>query len=164
VDYLDQVIDNVRQLSRHLSPSILEDLGLTAALRWLVDQFNKHNHVQASLGLIDLDPYFPPKSQIIIYRLIQEALTNIHKHAQAKRVMISVEKKEGGFSFVVEDDGQGFNVEEVAARSYNDKGLGLATMGGRVRMLGGSFEIKSHQGQGTQITFVIPHRGKGGEG
>ena len=154
--YIDQVIENVRRLSRDLSPTLLEDLGLSAALRWLIDDFAKHFHVKVSLDIADMDNFFSQKAQIIIYRIFQEALTNIAKHAQATQVSVVVKKKDGSVSFSLEDNGKGFDVKQAMMRNSTEKGLGLAAMDERTWMLGGSFDVWSQEGKGTRVSFTIP--------
>lgn len=154
--YINQIIENVRRLSRDLTPSILEDAGLSAAIRWLIGNSNKNYHINATLDVVDIDHLFPPNAQIIIYRILQEALTNIGKHAQAKKVSMVIEKHDDGVSFSVEDDGIGFDVLRAATINPDERGLGLAIMDERARMLGGSLEIWSDKGKGTRISFHIP--------
>jgi len=156
LQYIDRVIENVRRLSCDLSPFILEDLGLPAALRWMANEFTKHHQIQVSLDLPDTDHLLSEQAQIIIYRIFQEMLTNIVKHAQASRVSIAVQKEEGMLSFGVEDDGKGFDMKQYEVKKVTEKGLGLTTMKERVRMLAGSLNIWSQEGEGTRITFRIP--------
>ena len=156
VCYVDQIIDNVRRLSRDLSPSILEDLGLSAALRWLTDDVCRHYNIEFSVEIQDVDDLFSKEAQIIIYRIFQEALTNIGRHAHATHVSVVVKKKDGNPYFMVKDNGNGFDVEDVRAKACTEKGLGLEAMDERVRMLGGSLEIWSEPGAGTRITFTVP--------
>jgi signal transduction histidine kinase len=159
--YIDEVIENVRRLSRDLTPSILEDAGLLAAIRWLIANTNKNYRVNMSLDVVDIDHLFSQNAQIIIYRILQEALTNIGKHAQAKNVSMVIEKHDDGVSFSLEDDGIGFDVLGVSTVNPDERGLGLAIMDERARMLGGSLEIWSEKGKGTRISFHIPPE-KGG--
>ena len=158
MDYIDQTIENVRRLSRDLSPAILEDLGLTAALRWLADNFNRNFDGAIELEIDDIDHLFSEDDRIMIYRVLQEALTNIGKHAQAGNVSVVIRKTEGQVSFFIEDDGRGFNPPTSFMRDHAGKGLGLAIMEERVRMLGGGLEIQSQEGRGTRIAFSIPTR------
>jgi PAS domain S-box-containing protein len=155
-EYIDQVIENVRRLSRDLAPSILEDAGLSAALRWLITNPKKNYEIKTTLGVVDIDHLFSGNVQIIIYRIVQEALTNIGKHAHAKNVSIVIEKYNNGVSFSIEDDGVGFDVLRAAAVNRHERGLGLAIMEERARMLRGSLEIWSEKGKGTRITFRVP--------
>ena len=156
LSYVDQIIENVRRLSRDLSPSILEDLGLSAALRWVIDDVSRHYNIETSVEMEDIKDLFSQEAQIIIYRVFQEALSNTGKHAHATHATIVIEKKDGSVWFVLEDNGNGFDLEYVSARASTEKGLGLAAMDERVRMLGGSLDIWSEEGTGTRITFTVP--------
>jgi len=156
LEHIDQLIDNVDRLSRDLSPSILDDFGFTPALRRLIDNFIKNYHVKAASDIVDVDHLFPRDSQIMVYRIFQEALTNIGKHAQAKNVSVKVRKDDRRISFSVEDDGKGFDVKLAAMTEASERGLGLATMDERARMLGGSLDLRSEEGKGTRITLSIP--------
>jgi PAS domain S-box-containing protein len=155
-DYADQVIESIRRLARELSPSALEDLGLSAALRSMSEDFATHSGIETSVDMAEVDDLFSSESQILIYRIFQESLTNIGKHAEARHVSLAIKKGEGEVTLVVEDDGKGFDTREVAARYSMEKGLGLAAMGERARMLEGSYEISSHKGEGTRVTVTIP--------
>jgi len=159
--YIDQVIENVRRLSRNLTPSILEDVGLSAAIRWLIGNFNKNDDINITLDIMNIDHLFSENAQIIIYRVIQEALTNIGKHAQAKNVSVVIKKHGDRISFSVEDDGIGFDVSKIVSVNPAERGLGLAIMDERVRMLEGSLEMRSQEGKGTRISFHIPVKKEG---
>ncbi len=154
--YLDFVIENVRRLSRDLSPSIIEDLGLSAAIQWLISDFTKHNNIKISMDIEDINNFFPLEKQIVIYRIFQEILTNIGKHSQADRVETCIKKKEGLVSFVAEDNGKGFDMAEALAKHSNEKGMGLAAMQERALMLGSSLHILTGKGKGTKVSFTIP--------
>jgi PAS domain S-box-containing protein len=156
LQYLNQVIENVRRLSLDLSPSILEDLGLTAALRWLINNFIKNNDIQVTFDILEIDNLFSRDAQISIYRILQEALTNIGKHAQAKNIRVVIKKYEDRGVFRVEDDGQGFDPMKAATKDATERGWGLETMKERARMLGGSLDLWTQEGEGTKISFHIP--------
>jgi len=154
--YLDGVIDDIRRLSRDLSPAILEDLGLQSALKYLIDGVSKHYTVSHACEVEDLDHLFPSEAQIMIYRIFQECLTNISKHAGASEVSIAVKEDDGFISLVFEDNGAGFDPSQVSARRASGRGLGLAALDERARMLGGTLEIRSQPGSGTRVICVIP--------
>jgi signal transduction histidine kinase len=156
--FVDQVIENVRRLSRELSPAILEDLGLAAALRWLVDTCVGSHETQVVSAVPNIDQLFTRKDQILVYRIVQEALTNVQKHARAKHVVLSIEAEAGRLSFVIEDDGRGFEAEGPGrcAGRLSDKGLGLTTMRERAQMLGGTLQVWSRAGEGTHVTLAVP--------
>lgn len=156
LQYLDGVLDNIRRLSRDLSPAILEDLGLQSALKYLINGVSKHYIVNHSFEVEDLDHLFPSDAQIIIYRIFQECLTNISKHAGATEVSIRLREDDGFLSLVLEDNGIGFEPAQFSARRATGRGLGLAALDERARMLGGSLEIRSQPGSGTRVTCVIP--------
>jgi len=153
---IDQIIENVRRLSRDLRPAVLDDLGLSAALQWLTKNFEKSFNIKVTVDTPDLNPFFAPDAQITIYRVFQEALTNIGKHAQAKNVSVMIKRQEDRVSFVVEDDGKGFDLTKALTKHALERGLGLSTMDERIRMLKGSLNLWSQAGAGTRISFTIP--------
>jgi PAS domain S-box-containing protein len=150
--YIDKIVEDIRRLSRDLTPSLLEDLGLSAALRCMVEDFAKQCQVKALVDVPHMDDLFPEKAQIILYRIFQEALTNIAKHAAAAQISVAIEKEDGSVSLRVEDDGKGFNPKQARMR----KGMGLTAMEERAWMLGGSLEVSSQEGKGTRIRVTIP--------
>jgi signal transduction histidine kinase/DNA-binding response OmpR family regulator len=156
IGFINNIVEDVRRLSRDLRPSILEDLGLTTALKRLFEDFAQRHGVTLSLEMDDIDDSFSSEGQLIIYRLFQESLTNIAKHAEATRVMLRVNKTNGRVDFCVEDNGRGFALPQAAAPDPSRKGIGLVAMEERMRMAGGFLEIRSQEGQGTRISFSIP--------
>ncbi|MCL4501238.1 MAG: PAS domain-containing protein [Deltaproteobacteria bacterium] len=154
--YVDAVIENVRRLSRDLSPSILEDLGLLSALKYLLEGLGKHLTVKPSLEVEDLNSLFPADAQIIIYRIFQECLHNIAKHAGACQVAVKVQRDGQAVTFSLEDDGTGFEMDKVMNRSASERGLGLAALNERTRILGGSCTVSSRRGKGTKVVCTIP--------
>ena len=156
LEYLDEVIEDVRRLSLDLSPAILEDLGLTSALRWLVSYSRQRREKTMTADIAEIDALFPENHRITIYRVIQEALTNVGKHAGASNVSISIRPQGEKVTFSVEDDGKGFDTMEPVQRAVSERGVGLTTMNERVRMMGGVYELWSRAGAGTRITFSLP--------
>ena len=153
---IEQVIESIHRLSQGLSPYLLETLGLTAALRRLIDDLTKYHKIKTSLDIADIDNFISKERQLIIYRTFQEALTNIRRHAQATCISVAIKKEIDSLSFLVEDDGKGFDVKQAMMRDSDERGLGLAAMEERVRMLGGFLDIRSEIGRGTKISFTIP--------
>jgi two-component system sensor histidine kinase UhpB len=153
---LDQLVDEIRRLARDLSPTLVRDLGLSAALKRLIEEFSRHYDIQADIGRMEgLDELFPRETQINIYRTLQECLTNIGKYAQASRLSVAIKRENGHVTFMVADNGSGFKVKEVLADPTR-RGLGLMAMKERGRMMGGTLEIRSEEGKGTRITLIIP--------
>jgi signal transduction histidine kinase len=156
IRYIDQVIENIRRLSRDLSPTILEDFGPSAALRWLINNFAKSYNIRVALDMIDIDSLLPRDSHVVVYRTMQEALTNIGKHSRAKNVRIAVSLVDRSVLFSIQDDGIGFDEKGVSAKNPEEKGLGLTTMRGRAQMAGGVLKIHTQEGKGTLVTLDIP--------
>jgi signal transduction histidine kinase len=158
-DNINQIIENVRRLSRDLSPVVLDDLGLQAAIEYLVNNFSKIYNVNIKHQQVAINHLFNEDSQRIIYRILQEALTNIGKHAQANNVTLAIEEeRDRTVRFTVRDDGRGFNVQKTLDKKSTDKGMGLEAMSERVRILGGKISIVSRPGIDTTITFTAPIR------
>jgi len=154
--YINGIAENVRRLSRNLSPAILEDLGLVAAIRWLFGESAKLYQFDIEEDVEDMAGLFTPENETIIYRIVQEALTNVGKHAQASRVRISATAEDGRCILLFEDDGKGFDVEAVRSGGAGPRGFGLTTMQERARMLGSWLAFDSRQGKGTRIRLEIP--------
>lgn len=161
-EQVDQIIENVRHISTELSPSILEDLGLFASLQWLVENFERQHSIKVSLNMEDIDHFFSLETRINLYRLLQETLTNISKHAQARNVSIVVKRTKKYVVFRVKDDGKGFDPGRVSERDPVRGGMGLAAMKERAHLSGGVFEVESKPREGTVICFKIPIRKTGG--
>jgi len=153
---INQIIENVRRLARDLSPVVLDDLGLQAAIEYLVNSFSKLYNIDIWHKTTDINHLFDEESQRITYRILQEALTNIGKHSQADNVSLMIEEKEKRVCFTIRDNGKGFNVTDTLQKIDADRGMGLATMSERVRILGGKLDIQSMIGEGTIITFSAP--------
>jgi PAS domain S-box-containing protein len=158
--YIDQIIENVRRLCWDLVPSDLEDLGLTAAITSLLEDFAKHYEIAIDVKFDKVDAFLNKERQILVYRLFQEALTNIGKHASASQVQIQGVKDACGIHFHIEDNGLGFDTEAETIMDKKGRGMGLSTMQERARILDSSFEITSNKCEGTCIRFCIPLDGR----
>jgi signal transduction histidine kinase len=153
---IQQIIENVRRLSRDLSPAVLEDLGLAAAIEYLLENFSQLHGVAVTKELAAIEYLASQDTQRNVYRIVQELLTNIGKHAQATEVSVTVRRQGGELLFSIADDGRGFNVEQVRASKDKNKGMGLNTVAERVRLLGGTLTMESAAGKGTRIQFTAP--------
>ncbi|RJR34730.1 MAG: PAS domain-containing sensor histidine kinase [Deltaproteobacteria bacterium] len=155
--YIDNIVDKVRRLSRDLTPSALEQFGLAAALGSLLEEFGKHYEVQwAPERLEEINDLFSTLSRINIYRIFQEALTNIAKHGQATKIAINIHRQGRHVTLAIEDNGRGFDPREIRAMESGEKGIGLSTMQERARIAGGCLKIWSRPGAGTKLTIAIP--------
>jgi signal transduction histidine kinase len=150
-DIVDRALQQVRDLSLNLRPSLLDDLGLVAALRWYVD----HEAQRAGLiphFVVDLsETRLPPELETACFRIAQEALTNVMRHAQARRICVELRRRGEELHLTVRDDGIGFDVGTVLKRRASGEGLGLQGMQERALILNGKIEIKSAPLHGTEI-------------
>ncbi len=155
--FISETIGEVRRLYLNLSPGDLEDLGLTTSLHSLVDDFGDlHQKIDWTVKLDNIDSLFPLPIQTTIYRIMQEALTNIGKHADPDHVILEITKEDGRVSFNIVDDGKGFDRNKIF---IDKKTLGLLSMEERVNILGGAFELWSQENRGVRISFTIPIEG-----
>jgi signal transduction histidine kinase len=147
---LDEEID---RLSHALRPLSLSDLGLEAALRRHVEGWSRDTGIAADVQITTLGPErYSFITETTVYRVVQEALTNVVKHAQASRVSVVAERRVNELRVIVEDDGTGFDV-----RSTNDaRRLGLRGMRERAALVGGELHIESSSGRGTTVFLIVP--------
>jgi two-component system CheB/CheR fusion protein len=158
---LDEEVDF---LAWEMRPTALDDLGLAASLGNFVGEWSKHHHVPAEFHAAGLgDARLPPQVETCLYRIAQEALNNVYKHAQAARVSVILERRGGEAVLVVEDDGVGFD-PAAAERHAGEHGLGLVGMRERAALLGGSVEFESEAGKGTTVFARVPAAAHGGGG
>ena len=149
---IDEGIDLKRRIIEKLRPSLLDHLGLAAALQWHVDDACRKASIGCKLHLSDELERLPPDLEIALYRLVQESIANVVGHAQAKSVELRVERLPQGLSLCVADDGIGI-ADVAAARNLS---RGLAGMANRVRSLKGTFELDTHPQGGTRIKIFVP--------
>lgn|GEM_PF-2034729 len=150
---LDRVETQLRRLSRELRPTILDDLGLAPAVEWLAQ--GVADRTGLAISVVAPSDRLPPEVETAVYRIVQEALTNVVRHARATKVQVDVRRGDSTIRAVVRDDGQGFDVPATLARR-GDRGLGLIGMRERVEALGGKLSIESRPGKGTEISLTIP--------
>lgn len=152
-ELLSQTIEDVRTLSSDLSPPMLVDFGLVPTLRWYTDNYSQRANINVSLKVKDKSYRFSPEVELALYRIIQEALTNVAKHSRATKVIIHLSKRDSTAILSVRDNGIGFDPGKVLSAP---KGMGLFNMKERVNLLGGSFDIISRSRKGTTLTINIP--------
>jgi PAS domain S-box-containing protein len=163
LDYLNGLIENVRRISKALSPALLEDLGLPASLRQLFEETCRLQGIECSFNIDDINTLFSFEAKIIIYRMFQEILSNIIKHAKATQIELDIQRLDDRVEFSVSDNGIGFNVDQTLTGSIKDRGMGLGYMKEQARMLGGTLNIKSKAGKGTRINVTVPFSGHQGQ-
>lgn len=143
------VMEDIRGLARELRPSALDDLGVLPAIRTYIDNYSEHYGIDVNLSG-QLTKRLDIQIETAIYRVIQEALTNIGRYANVSEAKVTVEEQPAYIRITVTDEGIGF------ARGKNLKGVGLFSMEERARAVGGKLEVLSEQGKGTQVIFTVP--------
>lgn len=161
LQHIDDLVENIRRISRNLSPYNLQQLGLTASIELIATEFSRHASTEVVQAIENIDGLLSQEAERSIYRIFQEALTNIGKHSGATTVWLSVSRKGGAITCSVRDNGTGFSVAEAGSGISQTSGIGLATMEERARMIGGLFEITSRKGEGTRIVLRVPVPEKG---
>jgi signal transduction histidine kinase len=151
-ELLDRTIEGLRRIIRRLSPRVLEELGLLAAVRREVREVSRTTGIQAAVELPETLARLNHESEIAIYRIVQEALHNIAKHSGAKNLRLAITSAASTIRIVVEDDGVGFS----SRRSQSTQGFGLLGMRERVAALGGNVRIRSLMDKGTRISVTLP--------
>lgn len=148
-----QTLDSVHNLSRELRPSALDDLGLEAALGRYVQDYRRLHPIDVDLVVLGLDETrLPPAVETALYRIVQEGLTNIARHAGADTASILLERRDGAVRVIIEDDGVGFDTAAAGASGR----LGLYGMRERAELLDGTLTVESKPGQGTSIYVQVP--------
>jgi two-component system NarL family sensor kinase len=149
---LNDAIQEVRRISHDLRPRLLDDMGLRVALESLIVQFSERTDINAEMIIDFSAERLPEDIEITIYRLVQEALTNIERHAGVCNVELIIRQSRGKITLVVEDDGQGFELTS----EYEGEGIGLRNMQERIELLEGDFSIQSKKGEGTRLKAILP--------
>ena len=148
--------NQMRRLIMALRPSVLDDLGLAAALRDYTNQLFKDTPIRHSIDANRLEERLPPEIETALYRTFQEALNNISRHANATRVDIELARDDATFTGSIGDNGQGFDPKTIQIEEESQRGLGILGMQERVEQCGGHIEIQSNPGKGTYIYITIP--------
>src|SRR5216684_6998044 len=153
-ELLDLIDEQLRRMSHELRPTILDDLGLVPAIQFLAEGASRRAN-QAIAIYASLKDRLPATIETALYRIVQEALTNVSKHSGAKNVHIHMDRMNGQVHCSIRDDGTGFDLTAVRSRK-GDSGLGLLGMQERLNALGGTLQIQSSAGQGTLLLIKIP--------
>ncbi|MBI5563478.1 MAG: response regulator [Chloroflexi bacterium] len=153
---VDQTLEQIRELSFRLRPAMLDDLGLAPALQWYIRQYAQRVNLDVRLDISNLEERLPAHVETALYRIFQEALTNVSRHAQASTVQLRLHRSGATVIAHIEDNGRGFDVQHVFNGSLPKQGIGLLGMRERVTLLGGAFSLYSEPGHGTQVSIEIP--------
>jgi signal transduction histidine kinase len=155
-EQIRDVLQEVRHFSRDLRPSILDDLGLLPALEWLTGDLKTNYWVETSLQVTGQERRLCPEAEVLLFRIVQESLRNIAKHAKANHASVEVEFADNKTMITITDNGIGFQLPDNLAALPHIGKLGLTGLQERVQLLGGELSIKSELNNGTTIFVEAP--------
>ena len=152
VPIIQGAIEEARRIYTGLRPSVLDDLGILATVSWFCREFRKtFPHISVSEQIAVEEQEIPESIKIVIFRIIQEALNNVAKYSEAERVKVALSKSGRKVELTIEDNGRGFDLQEVISKTSHEKGFGLTGMKERTELSGGVYAVKSVIGGGTSI-------------
>ena len=155
-EQISKVLQGVRRFSQDLRPSILDDLGLLATLRWLVGELKERCGIEAELRVLGVERRLAPHVELMLFRIVQEALRNIERHAEASKVKVETNFGEGEIRVSISDNGKGFKLSGDLGDLPRVGRLGLAGMEERARLLGGRLRIQTEPDKGTAVMIEVP--------
>jgi signal transduction histidine kinase len=156
LEMVERVLDQVHDISLNLRPSMLDDLGLEPALRWYTNRQAALAGFQARFAMDSFERRLDPIIETECFRIAQEALTNVVRHARARTVTVELHTKDGRLDLIVRDDGVGFEVGTVREQAVRGASLGLLSMEERAVLSGGGLEFTSAVGEGTAVRAWFP--------
>jgi PAS domain S-box-containing protein len=159
LELIDTTIQSVRKLSTELRPGVLDNLGLKAAIEWQIGEFQTRTGIRCEFIAPEEDIALDQDCSTAVFRIFQEALTNVVRHSNATRVNITLEKSADHLLLEVQDNGKGIEESKI----FDLESLGLLGMRERALYLGGKVKFEGIQGKGTKVTVLIPPKGKMGE-
>jgi signal transduction histidine kinase len=155
IPFIQDTIEEARRIQADLRPPLLDDLGIVATLSWFCRRFETiYSGIKIEQAVSIREEEVPDHLKIAIFRIIQEALNNISKHAKADSVYLGLGKVGEAIELLIKDNGEGFDPGSLSSREILKKGLGLSSMKERVEFSGGSFSVESAKGKGTVILAV----------
>jgi signal transduction histidine kinase len=157
---VEATVAELRGIAKGLRPSILDDLGLVTSIRQLLTDAGKRNAFETSVGVIGDERRLAPAVELALFRVCQEALSNVEHHAHARRVHVGLEFAAAGIRLLIRDDGVGLPAM-VAADGMAEGSLGLPGMAERTRLIGGTFTVHSEEQAGTTVDVWVPHQASG---
>jgi PAS domain S-box-containing protein len=151
-------LQGIRRFSQDLRPSIIDDLGLLPEVQWLVKQKSEDSGIEIELKILGKEQRLLPEMELILFRIVQEALTNAGKHAQATAAEVNLEFTDSQVAVTISDNGKGFQLPETVGDLSHSGKLGLVGMHERVSLLSGTLDIQSQVGKGTTVKVSVPLR------
>jgi signal transduction histidine kinase len=158
IHIVEEALQQVRRLATNLRPSMLDDLGLAAALQWITEQSANRSGFSVVFHHVRSQPRLAADIETACFRIVQEALTNIARHAQAKQVEIRLDRQDDHVTLRITDDGCGFNLDEMRTRALAGDSIGVLGMQERATLVGGELTIETAPGHGSTVQLRAPWR------
>ena len=152
-------LQQARRMAHNLRPGLVEELGFTKAVQATLEKAAQASDISMAIALEDVDGLLPPEFEVNLFRITQETLSNLLKHASASEAKITLTKEPRGLCLVVEDNGCGFEPGQLESTPPDERGFGLRQIAERTKMMGGHVDIQSQPGRGTRLTVEVPLRG-----
>jgi signal transduction histidine kinase len=159
----NEVTSQIRTVSYLLHPPLLDELGLSSALRWLVEGFEQRSQIEVILDVPERFGRLQPELELNLFRIVQESLTNIHRHSSSKTATIRLCQKDGNVLLEIQDQGAGISDERMAKLKARRSGVGIAGMRERIRGFNGILDVSSNK-KGTKISVTVPLKASQGSG
>ena len=153
---IEGAIQSTRRLTFSISPPILYELGLAAALEWLAEQYEKRHHLRVESQLQAPSKKLPEALAVTLYKCVQELLTNAVKYAESSQVRLKLKARHDQLCITVRDDGIGFDIKQLETAAGPERGFGLFSIRERLRCFGGEMRVESAISKGTTVTLTVP--------
>ena len=151
-----ETLEGLRRCAQDLRPRILDDLGLIAALEWMAEDLEKNYGIATKVEVAGIERSFPDEIQVLLFRIAQEAMSNIRRHAKASEAEVKLESDHDSIRMTISDNGKGFTPPAQANELARSGRLGIVGMSERARLLGGSLTIQSESHNGTKVFAEVP--------
>ncbi|MBM3183439.1 MAG: sensor histidine kinase, partial [Chloroflexi bacterium] len=153
---VNDIVADLRRLSQDLRPAAIDRLGLLPALEWLAADVGRYSGIKIGVKVLGKERRLPAEVELVLFRIAQEALRNVKKHAQATEAEITVEFREDATAITISDDGRGFTPPQKIGSLAREGKLGMTGMQERAQLVGGNLTVQSEPGRGTSITIELP--------
>ena len=150
-----QIYQNVKRYAQALRPSILDDLGLVSAIKWLAQETHNLSGIEIEVNA-DIIPSLSPETELVLFRIVQEALNNVYRHSGASEASVTLERQGDEIRVAISDDGRGFRFPPQLSEYAGQGKLGLTGMAERAQLIGGHLEVRSQEGRGTTVMVRVP--------
>jgi len=156
-ELVSKAIIDLRDLSRSLDTDYIQEMGLQRAIEYELEMIKKTGTVEISMIIEGSLFRLEKQKELILFRIVQETLNNILKHASAKSINVNIDYNAAGFTLIIKDDGKGVNLQPLSEGENNNFGLGIRNMHNRAKLIGANFKMNSIIGEGTEVKIILPN-------